>query len=195
MSAKHVVLGLLLEGPAYQYQLRDQMKHRLGPAWEVDTGQLSRIMRELARDELIVPVDSVASSRSRRHVYRIAERGVEELESWLDKGEGVRLPRRPLLVKLTLGGQHRLEGNALAKIDAYEADCTRVGSELTRLLTEIPPDGALVRADHLLLRLNLSADVAHVEGELKWARHARETVTWLQAHEAVWPPTRGGLDA
>jgi DNA-binding PadR family transcriptional regulator len=193
MSAKHVVLGLLLEGPAYQYQLRDRMKHRLGPAWEVDTGQLSRIMRELARDELIVPVESATPRKPRRHVYRIAEQGVEELERWLDEGvEGVRLPRRPLLVKLALGGQRRLEDDALAKIDAYEADCMREGAQLTRLLREIPPDGLLVRADHLLLRLNLSADVAHLQGELTWARQARQIAGWFRTHEAVWPPTRRG---
>jgi DNA-binding PadR family transcriptional regulator len=188
MSAKHAILGLLLEGPAYQYELRDRLKHRLGPAWEVNTGQLSRMMSELERDELIAPVDTVASTHSRRRFYSIAEQGVVELERWLDEeAERVKLPRRPLLLKLTLGGRQRLEDHALANIDAYEGDCMRVESKLAGLLAEIPADGRLVRADHLLLRLNLSADVAHLEGEIAWARHARQTVSWLLGHDAVWP--------
>ena len=44
-----------------------------------------------------------------------------------------------------------------------------------------------MRADHLLLRLNLSADVSQLEGELRWARHAREMLSWLAGHEAIWP--------
>ena len=195
VSAKHAVLGLLLEGPAYQYELRDRLKHRLGPAWEVNTGQLSRVVAELERDELIAPVAPVATRNRRRRFYCITERGMEELERWLEEeDEGVKLPRRPLLVKLTLGGRQLLQDNALAMLDAYEADCTHMTEELNRLLAEIPPDGSLVRADRLLLRLNLSADVAHVQGELAWARYARQMIAWLLTRDAVWPPTRGAPD-
>jgi DNA-binding PadR family transcriptional regulator len=193
VSAKHAVLGLLLERPAYQYELRDRLQQRLGPAWGVNTGQLSRITADLERDELIVPVDTVAGPDPRRRVFEISDKGIEELESWLDeKVEGVKLPRRPLLAKLTLGGRRRLEADALAKIDAYEKNCVRVRAELSRLLTEIPPDGPLVRADHLLLRVSVGADVAHVDGELAWARQARQHVSWLLANDALWPSKRRG---
>ena len=54
-------------------------------------------------------------------------------------------------------------------------------------------DEKLLRADHLLLRLNLSSDVFALEGELRWAQHARELLTWLAEQEgALWPNGSGG---
>lgn len=194
MSNKHAVLGLLLEGPAYQYQLLYRLSDRLGPAWELDSGQLSRIMHGLEKEDLIVPVESAAGADPRQCVYGIVEQGVEELQRWHDEEERVRLPRRPLLVKLALGGRRRLEDDALAKLDAYENSCVRLGERLARLLKKIPPDGPLARADHVLLRVHLNADIVHVEGELKWSQLAREAVIWLQANDAAWPPFRESRD-
>ena len=37
MSSKHALLGLLLDRPAYPYQLADRMQQRLGPSWKVLT--------------------------------------------------------------------------------------------------------------------------------------------------------------
>jgi len=44
-----------------------------------------------------------------------------------------------------------------------------------------------VRADHVLLRLGLSADVNQLQAELEWARHAREVIRWLAEQDALWP--------
>jgi hypothetical protein len=52
-----------------------------------------------------------------------------------------------------------------------------------------------VRADHVLLRLSLSADIFQLEGELRWARQARETVSWLLEHDVVWPSARARVGA
>jgi hypothetical protein len=52
-----------------------------------------------------------------------------------------------------------------------------------------------VRADYVLLRLNLSADIFQLEGELRWAKQARETVSWLLAEDVVWPAARGRTEA
>ena len=50
----------------------------------------------------------------------------------------------------------------------------------------------LLRADHLLLRLNLSADIYTLEVELRWAQEARELLAWLAVQEhAVWPSQAG----
>jgi hypothetical protein len=48
-----------------------------------------------------------------------------------------------------------------------------------------------VRADHVLLRLGLSADIAHLKGELGWAKHAHEMISWLLTQDAIWPSTHG----
>ena len=54
-------------------------------------------------------------------------------------------------------------------------------------LKEEIPVRAQVRADDELLGSNLSADIAHLEGELVWAKYARDRVTWLLSQNAIWP--------
>lgn len=197
VSAKHALLGLLIERPAYPYQLADRLKRRLGPAWKVNSGQLYQTVKALEKEGLIERVEALPerSERSERHVFEITEQGVLEFERFFCQGpDGVRLSRRPLLVKITFAGPRKLQ-KALEKIDAYERDCAKQLAQTARLRDELPAEGPLVRADHLLLRLNLSADVSQLEGELRWARHAREMLSWLASREAVWPSGHERPDA
>jgi DNA-binding PadR family transcriptional regulator len=188
VSAKHALLGLLLQGSAYPYQLADRLEARLGPAWLVDSGQLYKTIKQMESDGLIERIVDGAEGRGeRRHVFAITERGAEEFERWFDAATGgARLPRRPLLVKVTLAGPERLK-EALKQVDAYELDRTARLKELLRTRDEIPPQGLRARADHLLLRVNLGADIYQLEGELKWARDARDVLSRLLSQEAIWP--------
>lgn len=187
MSARHAVLGLLLERPSYQYQLTDRLQQRLGPAWAVKSGQMSQIFVGLARDKLIERVDDAGERvPATRQVFAITEKGVAEFQRAFDEDTPVRLPRRPLLLQITFAGPDRLR-DALAKISAYERECTALIQEVMRSYRDVPLDGSLLRADYVLLRVNLSADLAHLEGELGWAAHAREMVSWLLTRGAVWP--------
>ena len=203
MSAKHALLGLLLDRSAYPYELADRLQHRLGPAWRVNSGQLYQLVKGLERDGLIERVQGAAGERAdghfrghERHVFTITDDGVSEFERWFGQSaDGVRLCRRPLLVKITFAGPDRLQ-EALAQVDAYELECATRLREISKLRETVSDDGPLVRADHLLLRLNLSADLLQLEGELRWARHAREMLSWLASREAVWPAhgERAGAD-
>ncbi len=187
MSAKHALLGLLLHQSAYPYQLADRLQSRLGPTWAVNSGQLYQTIDRMERDGLIERVEGDTDGREDRHVFAITATGVEEFERWFEASTGgVRLSRRPLLVKLTLAGPERMK-DALAQIDTYELDCAARLKELSRMREASPAEGPRVRADHVLLRLNLSADIFQLEAELRWARHAREMVSWLLTREAIWP--------
>jgi len=187
MSAKHALLGLLLHRPAYRYQLGERLQERLGPAWKINSGQLYQTVRRLAADGLIERIDSAPDDQDELHVYAITVPGVEEFESWFDAAVSTaRLSRRPLLVKITLAGPERLK-DTLEEIDTYEHHCMGALEKHRRLREEIPVT-AQVRADHELLRVNLSADIAQLEGELVWAKYARERVTWLLSQNPIWPP-------
>jgi DNA-binding PadR family transcriptional regulator len=209
MSAKHALLGLLLDRAGYPYQLADRLQRRLGPAWEVNSGQLYQTVKALERDGLIERVRGSAGDHEERHVFAITGEGAEEFQRWFDKApDTVRLPRRPLLAKITFAGPKRLK-DALAKVDAYERECAQRLAQTAHLREELPVDtpegtphggghpkghrqasGPLLRADHLLLRLNLSTDVFQLEGELRWAAQARELLAWLADGEALWPSDR-----
>jgi DNA-binding PadR family transcriptional regulator len=191
MAAKHTLLGLLLDRPAYPYQLADRMEQRLGPAWKVRSGPLYQAVKGLERDGLIERVENVPTVRGDRHVYSITERGVGEFERWFEQtADTVRLSR-PLLVKITFAGPDRL-ARAMSKVDEYERDCAERLTATAAICETLPAtDGGLLRADHLLLRLNLSSDIYALEGELRWARDARELLTLLSEERAVWPNGSG----
>jgi DNA-binding PadR family transcriptional regulator len=192
MAAKHVLLGLLLDRPAYPYQLADRMQQRLGPSWKVRSGPLYQAVGGLERDQLIERVENVPTVRGDRHVYSITERGVEEFERWFEQtSDTVRLSR-PLLVKITFAGPDRLT-RAMSKVGEYERECAERLTATAAICETLPAtDGGLLRADHLLLRLNLASDIFALEGELRWARDARELLTLLSEQQAVWPNGSGG---
>jgi PadR family transcriptional regulator AphA len=187
MSAKHALLGLLLDRPGYPYQLADQLQQRLGPAWKVNSGQVHQDIKAMEEDGLIERVQSVPTARGDRHVYSITDGGAREFERWFEETpiKGVRLSRRPLLVKITFAGPRRLQ-DALAQVDAYERECAKRLNEIARLRETLPADGPLIRADRVLLRLSLSADIYQLDGELRWARHAREMLSYLANRETDW---------
>ena len=95
----------------------------------------------------------------------------------------MRSSRRPVLAKITLAGPRRLEG-ALRELEAYEQDCAASLRDLTSRREMVALDSKRLRADHVLLRLNLSADIYQLEGELRWTTQARETVCWLVEQDA-----------
>jgi hypothetical protein len=92
-------------------------------------------------------------------------------------------------VKITFGGPRRLQG-ALAQVDAYERECAKRMNEIAHLRETLPADGPLIRADRVLLRLSLSADIYQLDGELRWARHAREMLSYLANRETDWSSDR-----
>lgn len=191
MSAKHALLGLLIDRPAYRYQLGDRLQARLGPAWKINSGQLYQTVDRLEDDGLIERVDRASDEQHERHVFAVTPRGTEEFERWFEGTAGrARLLRRPLLVKITLAGRERLK-DTLSELDAYERDCTACLREHLRMREAIPLGGLRVRADYEMLRLNLSADIMQLEGELGWARHARERISWLLEQDAIWPSAQG----
>lgn len=190
MSAKHALLGLLLNRPAYPYELSDRLPSRLGPAWRLNSGQVYGAIKAMERDGLVEEVDTVDGAHENRRVFAITALGVEEFERWFAADtDGVKLSRRPLVVKIILAGPSRLE-EALAHIDAYEQDCAETLNVITASRDELGWEAPILRADNVLLRLGMSVEVHELEGELKWARHAREIVGWLMEQDAVWPSER-----
>jgi DNA-binding PadR family transcriptional regulator len=188
VSAKHALLGLLLHRPAHGYQLGERLQERLGPAWAINSGQLYQTIKRLESDGLIERVGGGAQDHEDRTVFAITDSGVDEFEDLQGKQDRDTRPlRRPLFVKIALAGPNRLK-DTLQHIDAYERECATLIKELSCELDRFPVDGLRVRADLVLLRLGLSADIAHFQAELGWARHAHEVVAWLLNQDnVIWP--------
>jgi DNA-binding PadR family transcriptional regulator len=187
------VLGLLIERPAYQYQLASQIEQRIGPGWRNLSGQVSHAIKSFEEAELIRRVEREDLDSDARTVYEITDAGVAEFTAFLDRDHAIKLPRRPIQVQLAFAGKAQLP-EVLERLDSYERGCAELLAEvLATYQRAVAHDARLLRADNLLLRLSLSADLAHLEAELGWAKHARETVSWLMAEDAVWPGQRASV--
>lgn len=188
MSAKHALLGLLRDGPAYPYELANRLQSLLGPTWEINQGQLSRTIRGLEKEGLIERAPAPATDGRRRHVFQITDGGIAASEEWWSTGQSPspRLSRRPLLLKISLAGPERLR-RVLDQIEAYEFECAERLRAIGHLRDQIPVRGAEVHVDDVLLRLGLTGDLYQLEGELGWARHAHEMVSWMLSRDLRWP--------
>jgi len=186
MSAKHTLLGLLLQGPAYPYQLADRLQQLMGPAWRINSGHLYQTINRIEEEGLVEPVDAHRRASRNRHVVAITASGEEEFERWWEEPTDKAQPsRRTLLAKITLAGPERLK-DALTQIEAYELKHAARLKEFLRAREAISLGGPKVRADQVLLGLNLTAEIIQLEGELEFARHAYGMVSWLLNREAIW---------
>jgi DNA-binding PadR family transcriptional regulator len=194
MSVKYVLLGLLLERPGYPYQLADRMQKRLGPSWQLDSGQFYRAVKGLERDELIERIRNESIRSRRRHVFAITERGVEEFDRWFEQTpDAMRSSARQLLVKITFAGPGRLP-QAMTKVEDYRCNCAKLLDEITAMRDALPgTEQEPPRAEDALHRLSLSTDIFQREGEIRWARHAHETLSRLSEQQAHWPSQQRGL--
>jgi PadR family transcriptional regulator AphA len=197
MSAKHIVLGMLADRPAYPYQLLDRLEGRAAPDWRINSGQLYRTIKQLAEAGLIERIDGSSPGgreEDDRHMFIVTARGVAEFERWQAKrraegtGAGTRRLRRPVLAKLMFAGPER-RTETLEEIDAYERACNEELNKLAKEVDEIPEDGLRVRADSAILKLGLGLEAAHWETELAWCPVARETFDDLYEKDAIWPST------
>lgn len=193
MSAKHIVLGLLAERPAYPYQLLDRLKERSGPDWRINSGQFYQLINRVTEEGLIERVDGSSAGRDDdRHVFALTDPGLAEFEHWRRKhsAQRTRPLRRPVLAKLLFAGpENRAE--TLDEIDSYERACRDSLTKLAKEVEGIPTYGERIRADRVILQLALDLEIDHYEAELAWCPTARERFEWLYKQDAIWPSSSG----
>ncbi len=172
-------MGLLAEGPGHGYELRKRLQQKLGPAWEINSGQLYQELGRLEEEGFVHALDETAKPGDRKRVVALSDTGATELERWFEReSPGVRIPKGPeFLTKVGLGGPERSE-NSLAHIAAYEADCVARLEKLGASRESVPlwP----LTADRVLKRCAISCEMLQVQAHLQGAMLARETVTSLK---------------
>ncbi len=188
------VLGVLAEGPAYQYQVTSLIQERMGPGWRDLGGRVSQAFKALEQDGLIRPTARAAPESNARVFYEITDAGVADFVEFVGEDFRVRLPKRPIQVQLAFAGPTQTK-EVLSRLEAYENDCKKLVGKLLGAPEKASPARArsvtVLRADEVLLGLSLTADVEHVEAELAWVRHARETIRWLSSEQGtLWPGRR-----
>jgi DNA-binding PadR family transcriptional regulator len=129
MSIGHVILGVLVDGPAHGYAARRQLAHRLGSAWPVNQGQVYATLQRLVTSGRLTRVVAKPPGRRRTKDYALLPAGRRYLESWQARVVLGDPPLDELHVKLVLllergdrrGALHLLERQREAAHDLREA--------------------------------------------------------------------------
>jgi DNA-binding PadR family transcriptional regulator len=191
MSAKHAVLGLVIERPGYGYQLAQRLEERFGSSGFAPSGVYSAL-DQLSRDELVRSAGEMGAGRARRAaprtIYEATEGGVEHFETWmLDP-----TPAPPLRDELHMKIALCRPGNVPRLIDAVagqELVCLGRLQDLKRLGEQTASTRDWSR---LMGTLAAEAEIAFWNSRIEWLQNARELLEQLRDEHETSPFGAGG---
>jgi DNA-binding PadR family transcriptional regulator len=166
MAIHHAVLGLLVPGPSYGYQLKASFEEAIGPQWgSLNIGHLYQVLDRLVRDGLVTRRTMPRSTGPDRVVYRLTPKGRDELQRWLGEAS-VREAgyRDDFFLKLFVAsrtGEDELREVVRLQRETYLQELADLGS-----LRKSRGDDPLVRLliEAAILRTTASLRVAELAG-------------------------------
>ena len=109
-GVRYALLGMVSKNPrgVHGYALKRQCERVLGYFWQLNFGEIYRILDRLAEEGLIELV--VAEAESPRKVYRITDKGQQSLDAFIlaPPTDVPRPLRQELAVKLLFAGREQL---------------------------------------------------------------------------------------
>lgn len=198
MSAKHAVLGLVVERPGYGYDLARRLRERFGSSGFAPTGVYSAL-DQLSAEGLVRAAGSLAGGSPERGaprtVYEATEEGREQFDRWMLSTSRPANVRDELNMKLALSRPRDLpalieltcsqEEQCLARLEALErADAGIEGPRPQgRGLAWPQVAGVLVR----------DAEVRQLQARIEWLQRARAVMAKV-VRSAPMPQQPGRAD-
>lgn len=181
MSAKHAILGLVIERPGYGYQLAQRLEERFGSSSFAPSGVYSAL-DQLSRDELVRAAGEMGPGPARRSaprmIYEATELGVSHFEAWILGSSPTPPLRDELHMKIALcrpGNLPRLidliYGQELACVGRLQ-DLTQ-SSERERITDDREDWSTMMRT------LAKDAEIALWEARIEWLQTARKLLAGL----------------
>jgi DNA-binding PadR family transcriptional regulator len=161
----HAVLALLAEGDSHGYELRNAFHEAVGPQWgEVNIGHLYQVLERLVRDEMVVGYQVEQRKLPDRVVYRLTDKGREELDRWL---------ATPFVRQTGYRDDFFLKIMAAARLGKASLDKT-LKIQREAYLGELSSLASLRSShkDEPLVSLLLDAAISHTKVQLKIAEEA-----------------------
>src|ERR1700761_2220934 len=125
MSAKHAVLGLVIERPGYGYQLAQRLSDRFG-AWRWDSTGVYRSLDMLERDGYVHTYAQKGSGDTGRAaprlIYQATPSGLDHFRAWMMQPSDLSPVRQELDLKV-LFSEIEFIPDLLAQISSNEQRC------------------------------------------------------------------------
>jgi DNA-binding PadR family transcriptional regulator len=162
---RYALLGVVSQHPdgVHGYALKRQCERVLGKFWQVNFGEVYRILDRLAGEGLIEQV--TAEDESSRKLYRITSKGKKDLDDFIlePPNDAPRPMRQELAVKLLFAGRRR-NPDLLRLIDhqreIYMHQLALLGSQRRRLTRS--------NMDSFVTMLLIDGAELSVRAELTW---------------------------
>jgi DNA-binding PadR family transcriptional regulator len=176
MSAKHAVLGLVIERPGYGYQLAQRLEERCG-AWGWEPSGVYPALNQLESDKYVrsrgVKGSGATGRGAPRVVYESTPRGVEFFKAWVLESSPPSPYRQELDLKVLLSGPEFLP-RLIDQTWAQERTCIDHLRALTSATPPLSPDGMSWREAAVVLQRD--AEMKQLQVRIEWLQDARQTM-------------------
>lgn len=177
MSAKHAVLGLVIEQPSYGYQLAQRMQERCG-AWGWESTGVYSALDSLTRDGYVQSLREKGSGDTGRAaprvIYQATPAGVEFFQAWLCESSAPSPARQELDLKLLFSGPElipRLIELTWAQEQQYIDDLGTLPDT-----TQIGAADRTSTWSEVAVLLQRDAEVRLLQMRIEWLQQAREVM-------------------
>lgn len=176
MSAKHAVLGLVIERPGYGYDLAQRLEERFG-AWGWERSGVYGALQQLERDHHVLARDTGSQRAGRgspRAVYEPTQEGRDYHLEWLF-GPSPPAPARQVLdLKLLLSGPEFLP-TLIDQTLGQEQQCL---TYLRELGSADPAAvlGANANWNEVKVVLQRVAEIKQLQARVEWLQLVRRTM-------------------
>jgi DNA-binding PadR family transcriptional regulator len=181
MSAKHAVLGLVIERPGYGYQLAQRLEERFGASGFAPSGVYSAL-DQLTRDALVRSAGEMGPGPARRAaprtIYEATPQGVDHFEGWMLASSPTPPLRDDLHMKIALC-QPRNVPRLIDMVYGQELACLGRLRDLNQLAEEDRADASR-EWSKLMSALARDAEVAFWNARIEWLQGARELLEQLR---------------
>jgi DNA-binding PadR family transcriptional regulator len=177
MSAKHAVLGLVIERPGYGYDLARRLEERCG-SWGWERSGVYSALDQLARDGHVrseKAKGSNASGRSApRAIYESTPAGVDYFREWILRSSTPSPMRQELDLKILFSGAELLP-RLIDQTWAQEQVCMDNLRLLTTAMPASPPRQA-ASWQELAPILQRDAEIKLLQVRVEWLQNARRVM-------------------
>lgn len=184
MSAKHAVLGLVIEQPGYAYRIASGVRRQLRfadladsyPYWALEKLENEGLVRRV--DENGEPLHD---AQGRRAIYEATQDGVEQFEDWLLSTAAEPPLRDDLHFRIALC-RPKDAPRMIELIHGQELVCLGRVHDLKRGSEEKLEDGGW---DRMVSVVSRDAELAFWNARIEWLRGVRERLEGLPAEASV----------
>ena len=195
MSAKHAVLGLVIERPGYGYQLAQRLEERFGSSAFAPSGVYSAL-DQLSRDEFVRSAGELGAGPARRAaprmIYEATDEGVDHFEDWMLGSSPTPPLRDELHMKIALCRPRNLP-RLIDMVYGQELACMGRLRDLKQVADD-EAAGDPQEWSRLMRVLARDAEVAMWKARIEWLQTARELLERLR-EESGAAQVGGSADA